>query len=272
MGHGEGGWWDSGIGVLRHVDMHVGDIVTVTDAGADRTPVSDVAALIRARRSGGYVVAVRDGFRLLDEDWRLECEVPVFHDPGMRMNEGGVDPSGRLYCGSMAYDASTGAGTLYRLDPDLAVHVALENVSIPNGLVWTDDGHTALHADTLGGQIRAYDFDLDTGLFGASRVHVAVPADHGGPDGMALDAEGGLWVAMWGGAAVHRYAPDGSIAQVIDLPVTNPTSCAFGGADGTTLFVTTSKEGVDIGAEPLAGRVCAVDVGVPGADVHAFAG
>ncbi|WP_156761337.1 SMP-30/gluconolactonase/LRE family protein [Microbacterium karelineae] len=271
--HGEGAWWDPRIGALRYVDMLAGDVVTLRGDAAERTDMgSDVAAVIRARRGGGYVVAVQRGFLILDDDLSLEREIAVFEDPSIRMNEGACDPSGRLFVGSMSYDARGGAGTLYRLDPDLSVHVALESVSIPNGLVWVDDGHTALHTDTPTGEIRAYAFDPDMGEFGASRPHIAIPAEVGAPDGCALDADGCLWVAIWGGSAVHRYGPDGTLEDRIALPVSNPTSCAFGGSDGTTLFVTTSQENVDVAAEPLAGRVLAVEVGVHGAPVHAFAG
>ncbi len=271
--HGEGAWWDPRAGALRYVDMLAGDLITLRGDAVERTDMaSGVAAVIRSRRAGGYVVAVQGGFRLLDDELKLEREIPVFGDPSIRMNEGACDPSGRLYVGSMAYDARRGAGTLYRLDPDLSVHVALENVSIPNGLVWLDDGRTALHTDTPTGEIRAYDFDPVTGEFGASRPHIAVPPDVGAPDGCALDADGCLWVAIWGGSAVHRYGPDGSLEDRIALPVSNPTSCAFGGPDGTTLFVTTSQETIDVEAEPLAGRVYEVEAGVAGAPVPDFAG
>lgn len=274
--HGEGAFWDAATETLRHVDMLAGDLITIAGAesaaSVTRAAVTDVLALIRRRRRGGFVVAVERGFALLDDDLRIEHEIPAFDDPDVRMNEGACDAAGRLFCGSMAYDAREGGGRLYRLDPDLSVHVALEGVSIPNGLVWTDAGRTALHADTLAGEIRAYDYDPDTGAFGASRVFVRIDEADGAPDGTALDAEGGLWVALWGGGAVHRYDAHGRLDRIVPLPVTNPTSCAFGGATGDTLFVTTSRQGIDDGAEPLAGRVFEVPAGVHGAPIHAFAG
>ncbi|MGJ9372576.1 SMP-30/gluconolactonase/LRE family protein [Nesterenkonia sp. CF4.4] len=270
--HGEGGYWDAGAGVFRYVDMYTGDIVTLEGPDTTRTHLSALVAMMRGRRAGGYVVAVERGFRLLGEDFRPEQYVTAFDDGGLRMNEGSCDPAGRLYCGSMAYEASRGAGVLYRLDPDLRVHRALEGVSIPNGLVWIEGGHTALHADTMHREIRAYEVDPSTGEFGTSRIYVSIPEGHGAPDGMALDSEGCLWVAMWGGAAVHRYAPDGTLTEVLSLPVTNPTSCTFGGKDGSTLFVTTSKENADAAAEPLAGQVFTRRVDASGAPVHEFGG
>lgn len=274
--HGEGAFWDDRIGALRHVDMLAGDVITIRDGGAvERDHVGDVVAVVRHRRAGGYVVALERGFALLDDELRIEQEIPVFDDPGLRMNEGACDAHGRFYVGSMAYDSSPGAGALYRLDPDLTVHVALEGQTVPNGLVWTGDGR-ALHADTAGRRVWAYDFDPATGVFGArtSLLDLArMDGIAGMPDGMALDAEGGLWVALYGGGAVRRFdVATGRLTDTIDVGVSNPTSCAFGGADGRTLFITTSREGLDEGAEPDAGLVVAVDVGVTGAPVHAFAG
>lgn len=273
--HGEGAFWDATTDTLRHVDMLAGDLITVAEevASVDRTHVADVLSVIRRRRGGGFVAAVERGFALLDDDLAVVQRIPVFDDLGVRMNEGACDAAGRFFCGSMAYDMRPGGGRLYRLDPDLSVHVALSGVSIPNGLVWTDAGATALHADTLSREIRAYDYDLDRGTFGASRVFVRMEDDApGSPDGMALDEEGGLWVAMWGGGAVYRYDPEGRLDQVLPLPVTNPTSCAFGGGDDPVLYVTTSRQGIAAGAEPLAGRVAAVPSSVRGAPVFAFAG
>lgn len=270
--HGEGAFWDPAVGALRYVDMLAGDVVTAGDEGTTRAHVGAVAALIRGRAGGGYIVATERGFVLADDDLRAEREIAVFDDPGVRMNEGACDAAGRLFCGSMAYDASPGGGRLYRLDPDLTVHVARESVTIPNGLVWTPDGGRALHADTGDRRIYSYAYDIERGALGDRDVWVDFAEETGAPDGVAADREGGVWVAMWGGGAVHRYDADGALTEVIDLPVTNVTSCAFGGTDGTTLFVTTSREGIAAGSEPLAGRVWAFEVGVRGAEVHRFGG
>lgn len=274
--HGEGAFWDDRIGALRHVDMLAGDVITLTGGAPERRHVGDVAAVVRHRRAGGYVVAVERGFALLDEELRVEREIPAFDDPRLRMNEGACDARGRFYVGSMAYDSAPGAGTLYRLDPDLTVHVAMRGVTVPNGLVWVDDGRTALHADTPARRVWAYDFDEETGAFGSRRPVLELERMEGlegMPDGMALDAEGGLWAALYGGGAVCRFdIASGRLTDSIDVGVSNPTSCAFGGADGRTLFITTSREGLDEGAEPEAGLVVAVDVDVAGAPVHAFAG
>ncbi|SFC72600.1 Sugar lactone lactonase YvrE [Nocardioides terrae] len=267
--HGEGAFWDPSIDGLRYVDMLRGDIHTLRDGEPSRSHVGDVAAVIRRREAGGYIVAVERGFLLLDAELRVEQEIPVFDDPEIRMNEGGCDPAGRFYCGSTAYDERPGGGALYRLDPDLGVHVVREGVTLPNGLVWSPDGTTAFHADSAEQRIYAYDVDPVTGDFGEQRVHVELGS--GSPDGVAIDEEGGLWVAVWSGGHVRRFDASGALSETVDVGVTNPTSCAFGGADGRTLFVTSSKKGLEA-PEEHAGQVLAVRVRVRGAAVHAFRG
>jgi sugar lactone lactonase YvrE len=188
------------------------------------------------------------------------------------MNDGGCDPQGRFYCGTMAYDETPGAGTLYRLDPDLSVHVVLTRVTISNGLQWPADGRHVYYNDTPTGRVDRYDFNPATGTFGDRTNLATLEPDQGAPDGMALDADGGVWVALWGGAAVHRYDATGALTDRIELPARQVTACAFGGPDGTTLFITTSREGLGSAAEPEAGAVFAAETGVRGAPVYTFAG
>ena len=271
--HGEGPFWDDRSSRLRFVDMLAGDVVTLLPTGTvTRRHVDDVAAVIRAREDGGYLVATEHGFALLDEHWQREATVPALDAPHIRLNEGGCDPQGRFYCGSMAYDTSPGAGALYRLDPDRSVHVVLDAVTIPNGLQWSADGTTAFHADTGTGRIDAYDFDSDAGLLLNPRPSVTVDEADGAPDGVAVDEEGGLWVALWGGGAVRRYDSSGSLSEVVELPVTNVTSCVFAGEGSDLLYITTSLQGVDAEAEPAAGALFAATVGARGARQHRFAG
>ncbi|MGK3952403.1 SMP-30/gluconolactonase/LRE family protein [Microbacterium sp. I2] len=269
--HGEGAFWDDATGSVRFVDMLRGDVLTSDDASVRRSHVSDVAAVIRGRRDGGYVVAIERGFALTDENLAIVTEIPVFRERTARMNEGACDAAGRFYCGSMAYDTRADGGRMYRLDPDLSVHVVMGRVTIPNGLVWSDAGTTALHADTGEGVIWAYDFDLSTGEFGDRRPFVRFDGTKGMPDGMSIDDEGGVWVALWGGGAVHRYAPSGALDLVVTVPAMNVTSCAFGGPDRRTLYITTSRQGL-ADPEPHAGGLFAIQTEVAGAPVHAFGG
>ena len=265
--HGEGPVWAASWPGLRFVDMLAGDVVTLDRDGAthQRLHVGTVAAAFRPRRAGGMVVAVERGFALVGGDGAVETLPELWDDERVRMNDGATDPEGRFYCGSMAYDATPGAGRLYRLDADGSVSVVLESVTISNGLGWSPDLETAYYVDSPTYRIDAFDADL-TGR----RAFVEVR--DGMPDGLAVDREGGVWVALWGGSAVHRYAPDGTLDAVLELPVTQVTACAFGGPDLDELYITTSRQEVAEGEQPAAGSVFRARPGVVGLPVVAFAG
>lgn len=265
--HGEGPVWAASWPGLRFVDMLAGDVVTLDRDGAthQRLHVGTVAAAFRPRRAGGMVVAVERGFALVGGDGAVETLPELWDDERVRMNDGATDPEGRFYCGSMAYDATPGAGRLYRLDADGSVSVVLESVTISNGLGWSPDLETAYYVDSPTYRIDAFDADL-TGR----RAFVEVR--DGMPDGLAVDREGGVWVALWGGSAVHRYAPAGTLDAVLELPVTQVTACAFGGPDLDELYITTSRQEVAEGEQPAAGSVFRARPGVVGLPVVAFAG
>jgi sugar lactone lactonase YvrE len=269
--HGEGPVWSPRWGGLRWVDMLAGDVLTLTDDGAvSRRHVGSVAALVRPRRSGGAVLALERGFALEDADGTLTVLEPVWTDDGVRMNEGGCDPDGRLWCGSMAYDQTPGAAAMYRLDPDGSVRVAFDGVTVSNGLEWSPDGSRAYYADTATHRVDVFDYDTESGLT-ARRPFVTFP-DDGNPDGLTVDADGGVWVALYGGGAVHRYDGDGRLDEVIEVPTPQVTACTLGGPRLDQLLVTTSRQGLDPGDEPLAGALFRVDAGVHGLPVREFAG
>lgn len=271
--HGEGPFWDAANDRLLLVDMLAGAVVEVDAAGlTQRHQLAGVAAALRARRDGGYVLATEDRFVLLGPDLTEETVLPsVFTDPLIRMNDGGCDPQGRFYIGTMAYAETPGAGTLYRLDPDRSVHVALTGVTISNGLQWNRAGDTVFYSDTPTARLDAFDFDAVTGAFAGQRTFTEI-ADGGLPDGLAIDEEDGLWVALWGGSAVHRYDASGRLDLVVELPVSNVTACTFGGPDLRTLYITTSRQGIAEGEQPEAGAVFRYGAGVRGAVPVAFAG
>lgn len=271
--HGEGPVWAPNRGTLLLVDLEAGDLLELhADGAVTRRPIDRALAALRPRRAGGWIAAVERGFRLLDADLAPEGEtIPAFEDPALRMNEGGCDPQGRFYCGSMAYAARDGAGTLYRLDPDRSVHTVLSGVTISNGLQWTPDGGSAYYIDTPTGRIDRFAFDAAAGLLRDRTPFARLADGQGSPDGMAIDVAGGIWVACWGGWAVRRFGPDGAPGEVVEVPVPNPTSCTFGGATGTTLYITTSRQGGG-DAEAASGAVFAVQTGMRGGPVHAFAG
>ncbi|MEP7089046.1 MAG: SMP-30/gluconolactonase/LRE family protein [Nocardioidaceae bacterium] len=268
--HGEGPVWSPSWGGLRLVDMLAGDVLSLRDdGGVDRRHVGSVAAVVRPRRGGGAVIGVERGFVLEERDGSLTVLDEVWSEGARRMNEGGCDPRGRFYCGSMAYDQTPGAGSLYRLDPDLSVHVVLSDVTVSNGLEWSPDGTRAYYNDTATHQISEFDDDPVDGLTARRRF-----ADLGddSPDGLTVDAEGGVWTALFGGGAVHRYTPDGALDAVVEVEARQVTACTFGGDDLDRLFITTSRENLEPGDDPLAGSVFAAAVGVRGRPVREFAG
>ena len=270
--HGEGPVWDSSIGQLHFVDMLAGDLLTLDGGDVTRKHVGDVCAVWRPRTGGGGIVGVERGFALLDPDGTQRTLPEVFGDSAHRMNEGGCDPQGRFYCGTMAYAETPGAGTLYRLDPDGSIATVLTGVTISNGIVWSLDGGTVYYVDSPTHQIAAFDFDAASGTLHNRRTVVTVTPEAAVGDGLTIDAEGLLWVALWGGSAVHRYSPEGELAEVIELPATQVTCCAFGGPDLDTLYITSSRKGLADGEQPAAGALFAAVPGVQGAPVRPYAG
>jgi sugar lactone lactonase YvrE len=269
--HGEGPvWWPDGSG-LRWVDMLAGDVLSLAaDGTVERVHVGEVAAVVRPRRAGGAVLAVERGFALQDTDGTVTPLPAVWTDEGIRMNEGGCDPDGRLWCGSMAYDQSPGAGSMYRLDPDGSVREAFGDVTVSNGLEWSPDGALAYYDDTATHRVDVFDYDRDAGLTG--RRPFVVLGEDGHPDGLTVDAEGGIWVALYGSGAVHRYDAAGRLDAVVEVPTPQVTACTLGGPELDQLFITTSREGMGPDDDPPAGALFHVDAGVRGRTVREFAG
>jgi sugar lactone lactonase YvrE len=250
-----------------------GDILTLDRVGqVTRRHVSKVVAALRPRRQGGLVIAVERGFALIDADGAISPIVEAFSDPDIRMNDGGCDRNGRFFCGSMAHDMGQGRGALYRFDPDGQVSTVLASVTISNGIAWTLEGTEVYYVDSGTGRVDIFSYDSRAAILEDRRPFVAIPADQGMPDGIALDAEGGLWVALWGGSAVHRYAPDGTLDAVVELPVSQVTACAFGGEKLTELYITTSQMDVEPGGQAAAGALFRLDTDVQGLEVGEFAG
>jgi sugar lactone lactonase YvrE len=254
--HGEGPVWSQSWGGLKWLDMLAGEILSLLPSGAvERHSIGEVVAAIRPRTAGGAVIATQRGFALDQGSGApLEHLSDAFRDSGLRMNEGACDPDGRFYCGSMAWDRARGRGSLFQLDIDYKVTEALSRVTISNGLDWSPDGRVAYYVDSGNQQIDMFDYERDRGLF-HRRPFVRIPKDVGAPDGLTVDAEGCVWVALWGGSAVHRYKPDGSLDRVVRVPVTRVTALTFGGPHLDELFITTSRDGLPAGAEPNAGAL-----------------
>jgi sugar lactone lactonase YvrE len=270
--HGEGPVWSEKWGGLRWLDMLAGDILTLTADGAvNRRHVGKVVAAVRPRRKGGAVIGIERGFALESSDGTLTCLGELWRDQAVRMNEGGCDPDGRFYCGSMAYDRAPGAATLYRLNPDWSVNVVLKNVTISNGLEWSPDNLRAYYNDTATYQISVFDYDIEEGLT-RRRVFVDLSEESKRPDGLTVDAEGGVWVALSNGGVVRRYTSGGTLDGIIEVPAKKVTACTFGGPRLDQLFITTSREGVAPGSDLLAGSLFCAFAGVSGLPVREFAG
>ncbi|ASD22148.1 gluconolactonase [Cryobacterium sp. LW097] len=270
--HGEGPVFAQSWGGLRLVDLFAGDVLSLAaDGTVTRRHVDSIAAALRPRVGGGAVIALERGFALEDADGTLTRLPEVWADPSVRMNDGGGAPDGSFFCGSMAYDQRTGAGSLYRLAPDGSVELALAGVTISNGLAWSPDGSLAYYNDTPTGRIGVFDWAPETGLTGL-RPFVDIPSADGYPDGLTVDSEGGVWVALYAGGAVRRYSPEGTLDEVIEVAAQRVTACTFGGDDLRRLYITTSREGLAPGEDPLAGSVFTVTPGVAGLAEAPFAG
>jgi sugar lactone lactonase YvrE len=275
--HGEGPCWLARSGELGWVDMLAGRVLATSLATATTQVIEipgPVAAIIRPRAAGGLVVATETGVILLDEYESPSPLCEVITEPGIRMNDGACDPQGRFWCGSMAYDfeAQPEAGTLWRVEADGSVATVLSGVGISNGIDWSDDGTTVFYVDTPTGRIDTFAFDGATGELSDRQPFVEIDRAFGMPDGLTIDAEGGIWTALYDGGAVHRYTPDGVLDAVVEVPTPKVTACTFGGADLDELFITTSWEGLGPDDEPMAGSLFRVTPGVRGRPVRPFAG
>jgi len=266
--HGEGPIWDGAARRLMWVDLLRGDVLSMAPGVGtiERLHVSEVAACIVPRTMGGWVVATERSFAVLDEDGVIDTLADLWSDATIRMNDGACDPQGRFFCGSMAYDAAARKGALYRLDPDRSVRVVRSGVTNSNGIDWSPDGKAAYYIDSATHRVDVCSADLEL-----THPFLHVSAELGMPDGLTVDADGGIWVALWGGGAVHRYTAEGTLDTVVRLPVRQPTSCVFGGDDLNTLFITTSALDLE-DPEPEAGAIFAVQPGVRGLPTRAYAG
>jgi sugar lactone lactonase YvrE len=266
----EGPVWDAGRGMLRWVDIlpgHVHALDPVSDAhssfGAGQ-PVGTVGLT----RGGGLVLALAGGFALSGPDGQdLRPFGDLVVDRSVRrFNDGKPDPWGSFWAGTMGVPEDSGVpGSLYRLSPDGAVTELVGGVALSNGLDWTDDRRVFYYADSLAGGVDMFATDPDTGALSGRRRFAEVSG--GMPDGLTLDAEGCLWLAVWGSSELRRYTPDGRLDTAVKLPVSQVTSAAFGGADLSTLYITTARENftlTDLREQPHAGDIFACTPGVTG--------
>lgn len=259
---------------LRAPALHRIDPVT----GAVKTwPMPDLIGAVVGRQHGGVVVAVRHGLYGFDPQTQ-ELAPLASVEPGPpenRLNDAKCDPAGRIFCGSMWDFGLQTTGGLYRVDATGAVTQIRSAVTVANAIAFAPDGRTLYFTDTRLGAIEQADYDPQTGEVGPWRLFAAADTAPGRPDGATVDADGYLWNARYQGGCLARFAPDGRLDRLIELPVSQPTSCAFGGRDLRTLYVTTARQKLSaeaLAAEPLAGALLALDVGVAGLVEPLFAG
>lgn len=276
---GEGPVWDERTQTLVWVDImnnsvHVFDPASGEDRAVDVEQPVGAAAL---RERGGLVLALRDGFALMDPDlcdlhWVAKVEADL---PTNRMNDGKCDAAGRFWAGTMAFAVTPGVANLYRLDPDYRVTRVLSDITLSNGLDWSRDNRHMYYIDSTTQRVDAFDFDLEHGTLENRRAVVSIPSEVGLPDGMTVDAEDCLWVAVHGGNAIHRYTPDGELERIVRVPARHVTCCAFGGPDYGDLYIASMTYGLSPDAlreQPLAGALFRTRPGVYGRPSYRFAG
>ncbi|MET7330883.1 SMP-30/gluconolactonase/LRE family protein [Nonomuraea sp. NPDC005650] len=271
---GEGPVWDAGTGRLHWVDIPAGHLHT-SDPATGRTSSVELPTLVGAavpRRGGGFVAATREGFATVEPDGSMTVRRAILPD-GERMNDAKCDRHGRFWAGSTAMDFEPGKGALHVLMPDWTSRVVLDDLALPNGLDWSPDGRTFYLADSIAGEISAFDSEPGSTAISRRRTLFRIPARSGMPDGLTVDAAGCLWVAVWGGDRLARISPDGDLLGEIPMPVHQPSSCAFGGPRLDVLYVTSAREGLDLPDDDPAGSVFALDrPGAVGRPSTAFAG
>jgi sugar lactone lactonase YvrE len=268
---GEGPHWDAERGVLLRVDIR-GEQVIEWSAGSGaetRTDAGGAVSLVVPAAGGGLVVAGGSTVaRWLPDGGRVEiCRIDP-DTPSTTANDGKCDQRGRLWLGTWDRDGGR-LGTLSVVEPDGSVRLAESGLGSSNGLAWNADSTVFYLVDTPRRVIWRYPFDLGAGTLGAREVFAEIAEGTGMPDGLATDTAGGVWVALWGGGAVRRYDADGTLTDVVPMPVTYPTSVAFGGEALRTLFVTSSSAHLD---EPQAGSVFALRPEVSGVPVGVYGG
>lgn len=196
----------------------------------------------------------------------------VLEEANLRFNDAACDSAGRLWVGTMADDASPGAGALYRLDPDLTWHRVLDGVTISNGIGWSPDDRFMYYADSATRQVAVFDFDLEAGTVSDRRLFVDTSGYEGMPDGLTVDADGCVWVAFYRGAAVRRFAPDGRLLEELVTPVPRPTSVCFAGPELDTLVVTVRGETSDLDGHATGAHLYAATPGTRGLPTAMFGG
>jgi sugar lactone lactonase YvrE len=247
---GEGPLWDERTGRLYWVDIPVGLVHRLSPSGSADHPVDvgQPVGCVGLGMDGGVVAGLRDGFGLIPRnDEKVTRWIPIEREhPAIRMNDGRCDPAGRYWAGTTAspWEHNPGAGSLYCLDDvagDLKARRVLGQVSVSNGIDWSGDGKRMYYIDSATWRVDVFDFEVESGFVHNRRTFVDVPEHDGLPDGLVVDSEDCVWVALSRAGRVRRYTPTGRIDREIEVPVSLVTSMAFGGSDLGDLYITTAR-------------------------------
>ncbi len=278
---GEGPLWDVDESVLWWIDTknHLVHRYSPADGSNVSYDVGDQVGAVVLRERGGLLLALRSGFAGFDPQ-KGEVEIivdPESHLPENRLNDGKVDPRGRFWGGSMEdAEVNMDRGALYCLHTDRHFEKILGGVGVSNGIVWSTDAKTMYYVDSPTRRVDVFDYDDESGTVANRRVAFRIPDGMGFPDGMAIDVEDKLWVALWGAHCVGRFAPEtGELLGVVEVPTSHVSACAFGGPNLDELFVTTARVHMadeQLQEEPHAGSLFHAHVGVRGRTFPAYAG
>ena len=270
---GEGPFWYAHTQTLHWLDILNKRVYAGADLLAQLDEFIGCAAL---RRDGGLILALKNSIVDLQPDSVKPALLATLNEPANnRFNDGKCDPAGRFLVGSMDMNETDPTGALYSFDGKTVTKL-LTGITISNGLTWSPDHKTFYYTDTPTRQVTAFDYDLATGQIANPRPAVRVPDGLGWPDGMTSDTDGNLWIALWGGAQVTRWDPrTGRLLEQIPMPVLQPSSCIFGGADLNELYVTSARKGLSqekLQEYPLSGGVFKITTNVAGIPTFQFAG
>ncbi|MFD2515418.1 SMP-30/gluconolactonase/LRE family protein [Pontibacter locisalis] len=276
---GEGALWHPTEQLLYWVDiegraLHLYDPESGEDKKLD---VGERIGTVVPIEEGGALVALQNGiFRIDIKTGELTFVSNPIKEKDIRFNDGKCDPAGRFWVGTMALDTREGAAKLYRMNQDGSIDEVLHNLTISNGIIWSPDKKTMYFTDTPTQKVKSYAYDNQTGEISNEKVIIDIPESEGAPDGMTIDAGGNLWVALHGAGAVAQYNPvTGKLLQKVKVPATNTTSCAFGGKNLDTLYITTGREWLSEEkqkAYPLSGGLFFVKPGEKGLPANFYKG